>query len=1011
MKKISVSILSVFMMLSMVFSTSVFAANDATVKTSAWDSFVGLFTKAATTDTMSVQYRGHIQDIGNAPTDGSWVQSDQQLGTTGESKRIEGFNIELTGAIPAGAHVVYNVHVENVGWLYPTDDSTNWIKDGAFAGSVGKSQRVEAIEIKLVDATGAQLPGYSVQYTVHGENYGWTQGWISDGAIAGTTGDSLRLEAIRIKVTQVAANLTAYNTAIAAVNQADYTTASWTTYQAVVAANPAATTDTQTKVDTATANIVAAQANLVVVPKVTSVTAINARQLQVTFSTALDATDAIVPGQVTVAEVTFNAPTSADLSTDAKTLTLTTSGAAINVVNASVTVAPIKTQANASLSTQKYVGLLTYADTVAPTITKVVSQTKGTTATTLTVTASEPIQTGSAKIDGTYYIANFGGTNTATITGLSLATGVNHTYEAINLTDYANNKTVSQSVTFMVTTDATAPIATISAKDDHTILVTFNKAMTASTVTGALISGTVKDETLATIATDTAVVVPNTDNKQFTINVTAPLYANTTSRTLTVVFPTAIQDSLGNAMAAVNQPVTLTQNTVKPVATGYNIIKDTTDATKVKSIEINYNEALATSANVAKPITIVNSNGVLDNTTFSTLAVGSITANGTKVVYTFPTAQTINGTFAFSFAKQIVSDTAQTPNQNDAFNMSLDFGTTSTTTFDVTSVGNAAGNNTFTVTFPEAVKGGGVANSATDPSNYTLSGMPLPTGTSIVLDLSQLHATITLPATAAVVADDNTAVFTASNIQNTAGTKTSTTFSGTVIVLDNTAPVLQTASFVDGRNIKVNYSEAMAASLSDTTVTGEFAIYQDGSTTPLAIALEATRATGINSQVMLTIPDDSTPGTQEVTTLTVTGTADATGTLTAGFTDGVTPVTHVVAVTSGDTPTAIATNIAAAFTGLTGYTVGHSGATVTFTATTAAANNTSAAASIGSLVTVTNVTGASAITTPGAAPTAATSLDLSKTYTIKALAGTNMKDASTLHNVQGLATTPISITK
>ncbi|OFV69851.1 hypothetical protein [Acetobacterium wieringae] len=59
------------------------------------------------------------------------------------------------------------------------------------------------------------------------------------------------------------ADLTAYNAALAAVQQANYTPASWTTYQTVVTANAVTPDNTQADVDAATAKIVAAQKNLV----------------------------------------------------------------------------------------------------------------------------------------------------------------------------------------------------------------------------------------------------------------------------------------------------------------------------------------------------------------------------------------------------------------------------------------------------------------------------------------------------------------------------------------------------------------------------------------------------------------------------------------------------------------------------------------------------------------------------------------------------------------------------
>ena len=61
-----------------------------------------------------------------------------------------------------------------------------------------------------------------------------------------------------------AVDLTAYNAALAAVTEAGYTEASWTAYQAVVAANVVTTANTQAEVNAATAAIVAAQDDLVV---------------------------------------------------------------------------------------------------------------------------------------------------------------------------------------------------------------------------------------------------------------------------------------------------------------------------------------------------------------------------------------------------------------------------------------------------------------------------------------------------------------------------------------------------------------------------------------------------------------------------------------------------------------------------------------------------------------------------------------------------------------------------
>jgi hypothetical protein len=58
-------------------------------------------------------------------------------------------------------------------------------------------------------------------------------------------------------------DLSSYTTALDAVTEADYTSDSWATYQLVVAANVVTSSNTQTEIDTATANITTAQASLV----------------------------------------------------------------------------------------------------------------------------------------------------------------------------------------------------------------------------------------------------------------------------------------------------------------------------------------------------------------------------------------------------------------------------------------------------------------------------------------------------------------------------------------------------------------------------------------------------------------------------------------------------------------------------------------------------------------------------------------------------------------------------
>ena len=84
--------------------------------------------------------------------------------------------------------VTYQGHVQNIGWQKP-------VSDGAEAGTDGQSLRVEALKINLVNAPA----GASIKYQTHVQNVGW-QPWVSDGAEAGTSGQALRVEAIKIEL-------------------------------------------------------------------------------------------------------------------------------------------------------------------------------------------------------------------------------------------------------------------------------------------------------------------------------------------------------------------------------------------------------------------------------------------------------------------------------------------------------------------------------------------------------------------------------------------------------------------------------------------------------------------------------------------------------------------------------------------------------------------------------------------------------------------------------------------
>jgi hypothetical protein len=83
--------------------------------------------------------------------------------------------------------VTYDDHVLSIAWQ-------KYVNDGSLAGTTGRSLRLEAVNIKL---TGDVPTGAKITYEAHVQSKGWQKA-VSNGDIAGTTGKALRLEALKI---------------------------------------------------------------------------------------------------------------------------------------------------------------------------------------------------------------------------------------------------------------------------------------------------------------------------------------------------------------------------------------------------------------------------------------------------------------------------------------------------------------------------------------------------------------------------------------------------------------------------------------------------------------------------------------------------------------------------------------------------------------------------------------------------------------------------------------------
>lgn len=181
------------------------------------------------TDNIKIKGSGHIQGL-SSKTDNPGVYEDKifTLGTVGQSRRLEGFTLELEGS-PSDMMLVYRIHIKKyedrpndsdaADTIWKDNQGKLWEKSGNYIGTKGESKRIEGIEVKLINKnTGEEYKGYKIQYQVHMKQFGWGTGeksndlkddgkindsfeeWVENGIFAGTNGQNRCIEAIRIRI-------------------------------------------------------------------------------------------------------------------------------------------------------------------------------------------------------------------------------------------------------------------------------------------------------------------------------------------------------------------------------------------------------------------------------------------------------------------------------------------------------------------------------------------------------------------------------------------------------------------------------------------------------------------------------------------------------------------------------------------------------------------------------------------------------------------------------------------
>ena len=144
-------------------------------------------------------YRVHCQNIGWCDA----VRDGQTAGTVGYACRMEAIKIRPPKSDNGRWLLEVCLHIQNVGWRRWTVDgnapsSGEGTSDGdPIMGTTGQALRIEDVIIRVLERPKGD--NRKLYFRVHQENYGW-KGWTMEGFASGSDGESLRLEAIQMKI-------------------------------------------------------------------------------------------------------------------------------------------------------------------------------------------------------------------------------------------------------------------------------------------------------------------------------------------------------------------------------------------------------------------------------------------------------------------------------------------------------------------------------------------------------------------------------------------------------------------------------------------------------------------------------------------------------------------------------------------------------------------------------------------------------------------------------------------
>ncbi len=545
-------------------------------------------------------------------------------------------------------------------------------------------------------------------------------------------------------------------------------------------------------------------------PMVKEVKAINAKQLQVTFSKAIDAStvlgeeDALKNIKVTKVGNEDSTGLKGQLSEDKKSLVITASSDEVfngsYVVNVSDSVKTVT-----GLKVAAFSELVKAEDKVAPTFVSASSVAKTTTK-KVTVKFDEPVVADGviAYVNGAVAIVGMGSSsNELEITASQdLKAGEALTIRLTNVKDFAGNYTTPNplELTTTVVADVAAPkIVTAEVYGEDSVKVTFDKALDsaqASTL-GAKVRLLAANGTPAGSFANAATI----DGKTAIFKLSAPSFDKDGKLAGTFYLDKGIKDSLGNETVELfTKQLSFQKDLIAPLVASV-VYKD-------NNIVATYTEEVSITANTV--VTAINkSTGKVETIT---LTAQNAALSTDKKTVTISNSGLADGTYELRLPAGTVKDLSSAKNESAYFTTTLvvknsvateNDTTKPVVTFDapeVTTV-NAVGSE-YQFSFNLSDNAGINFDSVLNISNYTYAGKALPANAYVTTDATSVTdkavvVTIHVPKKSVPVTVDK-GLFSVVNIKDAAGNSLAAVANTKVTLVDGVAPELKAATISSG---------------------------------------------------------------------------------------------------------------------------------------------------------------------------------------------------------------------